>query len=105
MFNQFWSLVDIAHTYLGAPKFMLRAPSSKLLASYPLLRCRVQIVPHFEVVSFDDVNLVRCLPGEGDVCENRRKDLFRQPRAHVESGEELFLEERRLPRIHELGGF
>ena len=49
---------------------MLRTPSSKLLASYPLLRCRVQIVPHFEVVSLDDVNLVRCLPGEGDVFEN-----------------------------------
>ena len=52
---------------------MPRALSSKLLASYPLLRRRVQIVPHFEVVSLDDVNLVRGLPGKGEVFENLQK--------------------------------
>ena len=53
---------------------MLLMSHLKLLASDPLLRCRVQIVPHFEVVSFDEVNLVRCLPGEGDVFENLQNE-------------------------------
>ena len=49
---------------------MLLMSHLKLLASYPLLWCRVQLVSHREVVSLDDVNLVRGLPGKGDVFED-----------------------------------
>ena len=50
--------------------FFFLPSDSVVLASDRLLRRRVHFCPDFEVVSFDDVDLVRGLPGKGDVFKN-----------------------------------
>ena len=55
---------------LCALQLVLRPSDSIVLASDPFLWCRVQICPHFEVVSFDDINFVRGLSRKGNVFKN-----------------------------------